>query len=127
MFLSAHPDLYTKDIHQALKFYRDLLGFKQTFQFPKEGEPEHVELRLGDSMIAITTNTAAAIGGVSAPTPGHPFQLTVWADDADEEISRLQEAGVPVIIDTHDHKAGNRRAYVTHPDGNWVAIVSRKK
>ncbi|PTX55022.1 glyoxalase/bleomycin resistance protein/dioxygenase superfamily protein [Melghirimyces profundicolus] len=41
-------------------------------------------------------------------------------------INRLREAGVPVVIAPEDQKTGNRRAYVTDPDGNWVAIVSHK-
>ncbi|GGH86901.1 lactoylglutathione lyase [Pullulanibacillus pueri] len=127
MFLSAYPHVYTQDINQALRFYRDLLGFKQTFQFPDKGQPDHVELRLGDSVIALTTNDAVKDDGVSAPTPGHPFQLTVWAEAADQAVEHLREAGVPVVIETHDHMSGNRRAYVTDPDDNWIAIVSRKK
>lgn len=127
MFLSAYPHLYTSDINQALVFYRDLLEFEQTFQFPDKGVPEHVELRLGDSVIALSSYAAAEKDSVSRPTPGHPFQLTVWAEDADQATDHLREAGVPVVIESEDHKAGNRRAYVTDPDGNWLAIVSREK
>ncbi|MED4207609.1 VOC family protein [Neobacillus mesonae] len=127
MFLSAFPNLYTSDINRSLTFYRDLLEFEETFRFPDKGEPEHVELRLGDSMIALTTYTAAKEGSVSAPTPGHPFELTIWAEDADQAINRLRAAEVPVVIEPKVHKAGVRRSYVSDPDGNWLAIVSRNK
>ncbi|WP_066399580.1 VOC family protein [Neobacillus mesonae] len=127
MFLSAFPNLYTSDINRSLTFYRDLLEFEETFRFPDKGEPEHVELRLGDSMIALTTYAAAKEGSVSAPTPGHPFELTIWAEDADQAVNRLRVAEVPVVIEPKVHKAGVRRSYVSDPDGNWLAIVSRNK
>ncbi|WP_409271556.1 VOC family protein [Neobacillus sp. SCS-31] len=127
MFLSVFPSLYTADINRSLKFYRDLLEFEETFRFPDTGEPEHVELRLGNSMIALTTYEAAKEGSVSSPTPGHPFELTIWAEDADQAIDRLRSAEVPVIIEPKVHKAGITRAYVSDPDCNWIAIVSRKK
>ncbi|MCG7346282.1 VOC family protein [Sporosarcina sp. ACRSL] len=126
MFLSAFPSLYTSDINSSLTFYRDLLEFEETFRFPDTGEPEHVELRLGNSLIALTTYAAAKEGSVSAPTTGHPFELTIWAEDAEHAINRLREAEVPVLIEPKVHNAGIRRSYVSDPDGNWVAIVSRK-
>lgn len=125
MFLSAFPNLYTLDINRSLTFYRDILEFEETFRFPAEGDPEHVELRLGDSMIALTTYAAAKEGSVSAPTPGHPFEISIWAENAGEAINRLREAGVSVVIEPKVHKAGVHRAYVSDPDGNWIAIVSR--
>jgi len=46
MFTSAFVDLYTRDIEAGIRFYRDLLGFKETFRTPLEGTPEHVELKI---------------------------------------------------------------------------------
>ncbi|TLS36020.1 VOC family protein [Pseudalkalibacillus caeni] len=127
MFLSAFPSLYTTDINRSLRFYRDLLEFEETFRFPDKGEPEHVELRLGDSMIALVTYAVAKEASVSAPTPGHPFELTIWTEDTNQAINRLRRAAVPVILEPKDHVAGIRRAYVSDPDDNWLAIVSRNK
>jgi len=127
MFLSTFPSLYTSDINQSLTFYRDLLEFEETFRFPDKGEPEHVELRLGDSLIALTTYAAAKEGSVAAPTPGHPFELTIWAEDVYQAINHLRESAVPVVIEPKEHKAGVHRAYVSDPDGNWLSIVSRNK
>lgn len=127
MFSSAFPSLYVTDIHQSLTFYRDLLEFEETFRFPDKGEPEHVELRLGNSLIALTTHAAAKEGSVDAPTPGHPFELCIWSENAYLAINRLRESGVPVLIEPKEHKAGVHRSYVSDPDGNWIAIVSRNK
>jgi lactoylglutathione lyase len=119
------PHLYTSDIKRAIAFYRDQLGFIQTFQFPPEGTPEHVELRVGEVVLGISVREALReIVGLPAPTPGNPMELTVWCDSVAEALAELRAAGAPVLVEPYDHPAGHRRAYVTDPDGNWVALVS---
>lgn len=39
MFISAFVNLYTNDIEAGIRFYRDLLGFVETFRAPKDGIP----------------------------------------------------------------------------------------
>jgi len=46
MYVTALVNLYTRDIEVGLHFYRDLLGFVETFRTPPKASPEHVELRL---------------------------------------------------------------------------------
>jgi lactoylglutathione lyase len=121
MFTSSMPNLYSVDVAAAADFYRDVLDFNQTYQFPPAGPPRHVELRLGSSMLAISSHTA--IGEVGLPSPGHTHELVVWCDDIDAAIARLRSAGAPILVEPHDHVAGHRRAYVADPDGNWLALV----
>jgi lactoylglutathione lyase len=117
------PNIYTRDIEAAVRFYRDQLGFAQTFQFPASGPAEHVELRLGDSLVAVSTRAAAVRAGVE-PTSGNPFELVVLTDDVDADVARLRAVGVPVLVEPHDHESGHRRAYVGDPDGVLVALGS---
>jgi lactoylglutathione lyase len=124
--LSVMPHLYVADVGRAAAFYRDLLGGTQTFQHPAEGPAEHVELRLGGTVIALTSRGAVLREGLPAPTAGHPLELTVECDDADRAVAAMRAAGTPVIKEPHSHFSGHRRAYVTDPDGNWVALISRE-
>jgi lactoylglutathione lyase len=39
MFTTALVNLYTSDIGAGLRFYRDCLGFEETFRTPTEGTP----------------------------------------------------------------------------------------
>ena len=121
------PNLYTSDIDRAVAFYRDLLGGKQTFRTPAEGTPEHVELRLGDVIIALTSRGAVPRQGLPEPTSGHPLELVVECDSADEAVAALRAAGTPVIVEPYSHLSGHRRAYVADPDGNWVAVISKER
>lgn len=124
--MSAMPNLYTADMERAASFYCDLLGGTQTFRTPAEGLAEHVELRLGDVIIAITSRDAVPRQGLPAPTAGHPMELVVGCDSTDHTIAALRAAGTPVLVEPYSHFAGHRRAYVADPDGNWIVIVSKE-
>lgn len=124
-FISLMPNLYVADVDRAVAFYRDLLCSTQSFQSPAQGAAEHVELRLGDVTIAISSRDAVAEQGLPAPTAGHPLELVVWCDSVDAAVAALRTAGTPVVVEPYDHTGGHRRAYVADPDGNWVALVSK--
>jgi lactoylglutathione lyase len=53
MFQELFPILVTADLPRALGFYRDLLGFEVSYQFPPDGEPAYVALDLGRSHLGI--------------------------------------------------------------------------
>jgi lactoylglutathione lyase len=126
MFRSALVNLYTRDIEAAVGFYRDLLGFTETFRTPETGLPEHVELSLAGFTLGLgTVEAARRAHGVDA-SPGHPtMALVVWSDDVDIAFDRLTAAGVPVEQPPHDTGNGNRNALLHGPDGTLVEIVSK--
>ena len=127
MFVNGFVNVYTGNIEAALHFYRDLLGFRETFRTPKEGTPEHVELRLGDFRIGLSTVEAAnRVHGIDA-SPGSPaMSIVIWADDADAAFETLVSAGSPVEQPPHDTGNNNRNALLRDPDGNLVEIVSKR-
>lgn len=126
MFVSVLVNLYTGDIEAGLRFYRDLLGFAETFRTPVEGVPEHVELQLNGFTLGLgTVEAAKRVHGVDAE-PGSPAMvLVVWTDDIDGAYERLSAAGVPVLQPPHDTGNNNRNAMLRDPDGNLVEIVAR--
>ncbi len=126
MFASGFVNLYTVDIEAGLHFYRDLLGFEETFRTPEEGTPEHVELTLHGFALGLgTVQAAKRVHGVDA-SPGTPAMvLVVWTDDVDRAFEHLRSAGVPVVHAPHDTGNNNRSALLRDPDGNLVEIVSK--
>jgi lactoylglutathione lyase len=125
-FLSVMPNLYVADVEASAAFYRDLLGGTETFRLPAFGPAAHVELRVGDVVLAVTSRAEVEPQGLPAPSAGHPFELVVWCDSADDAVAGLRAAGVPVLVEPASHVSGNRRAYVADPDGNWIAVVSKE-
>jgi catechol 2,3-dioxygenase-like lactoylglutathione lyase family enzyme len=127
MFATPMVNLYTHDIEAGIRFYRDLLGFEEAFRTPREGIPEHVELRLNGFTIGLgTVEAARRVHGVEA-APGSPAMvLVVWADDVDEAYGELVSAGVPAVQPPHDTGNSNRNALLRDPDGNLVEIVAKR-
>lgn len=127
MFTSPLVNLYTRDIEAGLRFYRDLLGFTETFRTPSEGVPSHVELRLDGFTVGLgTVEAARRVHGVEAE-PGSPAMvLVVWTDDVDRAYQALVAAGVPAVQPPHDTGNNNRNALLRDPDGNLVEIVAKR-
>ena len=126
VFVTGFVNLYTRDIAAGLRFYRDLLGFTETFRAPAEGVPEHVELKLNGFMIGLgTVEAAKRVHSVEA-APGSPAMvLVLWTDDVDKACADLAAAGVPVLQPPHDSGNNNRNALLRDPDGNLVEIVTK--
>jgi lactoylglutathione lyase len=126
MFVNGFVNLYTDDIEAGLHFYRDLLGFEETFRAPLDGAPEHVELTLNGFTLGLgTVEAAKRVHDVDA-SPGTPaLVVVVWAEDVDLAFERLVSAGVPVLQPPHDTGNNNRNALLRDPDGNLVEIVGK--
>jgi lactoylglutathione lyase len=127
MFAAALVNLYTNDIEAGLRFYRDRLGFEETFRTPRDGTPTHVELRLNGFTLGLgTVEAARRVHGVEA-APGTPAMvLVVWTDDVDEAYRELVAAGTPAVQPPHDTGNNNRNALLRDPDGNLVEIVAKR-
>ena len=123
--MSPLVNIFTADIEAGLRFYRDLLGFEETFRTPTEGTPEHVELRLDGFCVGLgTVEAARRVHGIE-PTPGSPAsELVFWTDSVDQAYAELAAAGVPTLKPPHDRGA-NRNALVADPDGNLVGLVQK--
>ena len=121
-YLEALVTIYSADIRRAMDFYGRLLGLAETYRFPKEGEPEHVEFRLGSATIAVSSPAGLQTHGMPPATPGHPFELGIQTDDVDTAVSELRAAGVTIIKDPSMSPAGIRYAYIADPDGTWISL-----
>jgi lactoylglutathione lyase len=127
MFTDALVNFYTYDIDAGLRFYRDLLGFTETFRTPIEGTPEHVELRLNGFTLGLgTVEAARRVHGVDAVPGSAAMVLVVWTGDVDAAYEKLIAAGTPAVQPPHDTGNNNRNALLRDPDGNLVEIVAKR-
>lgn len=126
MFVDGLVNLYTCDIEAAMHFYRDLLGFAETFRTPVDGVPEHVELQVKGFTVGLGTVEAARKRHGVEPSPGSPAMvLVVWTDDVDRAYGELVAAGAPAVQPPHNTANNNRSALLRDPDGNLVEIVAK--
>jgi catechol 2,3-dioxygenase-like lactoylglutathione lyase family enzyme len=126
-FLSAVTTIYSSDIAKATDFYSRVLGFQETYRFPREGAPEHVEFRVGGATIAVSSAAGLRSHNMLAATPGHPFELGFETDDVDATVSELRTRGVTIMKEPSMSPAGIRYAYIVDPDGTWISLYRSKK
>jgi lactoylglutathione lyase len=112
-FTEAFPIITVADLPAALAFYRDQLGFRVAYQFPPEGEPVFVTLKLGTSELGIGTDENAG------------FELCVYADDCDAAVAQLREAGAEILEEPVDQPWGERMARLRDPAGHRILLLSR--
>ena len=126
MFVSAFVNLYTRDIEAGLRFYGDLLGFRETFRTPTEGTPNTSSSTLNGFGLGLgTVEAAQRVHGVET-SPGSPAMVVVvWTDDADAAFELLTSHGAPVVQPPHNTGNNNRNALLRDPDGNLVEIVAK--
>lgn len=117
MFNDLFPIISTPDMLRALAFYRDVLGGEVEYQFPPEGEPGYVGMKIGGGQLGIALAPHAASGA-----GGQRLALWVYADSCDEAVERLRAGGATVTEEPADQPWGERVARVLDPDGNEVIV-----
>ena len=130
IFRDANTILYVEDLAASLEFYRDVLGFAETYRFPPGDAAEFVALSLGGAttsgiaLAAVTDGQIGAHGQVIRPQAGRQFELCVYTDDVDRAIDWLRSRGVPVLVAPADQPWGERMAYVADPGGHPVMVCA---
>jgi lactoylglutathione lyase len=123
MFTEMFPILTTRDMQLALAFYRDLLEAKVDYQFPPDGEPVYVGMRLASTHFGIGLD--AGDRPAQEVASERWIELWVYADDCDAALERLRAAGVTIVDEPVDQPWGERVAKVEDPDGHRIYVASR--
>ena len=115
----GHVHLKVADIERALPFYRDILGFEETFR-----RPGAVFLSAGGYHHHIGLNTWDSLGG-TPPPPGHTGLyhsafLFPNRKALAQVLKRLVDAGYP-LTGASDHGV-SEALYLDDPDGNGVEL-----
>jgi lactoylglutathione lyase len=121
-FLKSLVTLYASNIARSMDFYGRMLGMEETYRFPRTGAAEHVEYGVCGATIAVSSADGVRSHGLPPATPGHPFEIGLKTDDVDALVAELRVAGVAVLLEPRDSPAGNRYAYISDPDGNWISL-----
>jgi lactoylglutathione lyase len=120
VFTEAFPIVGTADLPRLIAFYRDVVGFVQTYRFPSDGDAEFVALRLGASELGL-----AADPKVGNPALSRRWELCIYADDCDTAVQVLRAGGATLVEEPANQPWGERSARVTDPDGNTLLVLSR--
>ncbi len=117
-----HIAFSVKDRAKSIKFYEELLGFKQYYEHdvPVPVVEKIVYLKLGETVLELIHMPDGPMN--------KGFHFCLESDNFDEDYNRLINAHVPV--DTEPHIAGARelgeenwrRALFVGPDGEMIEI-----
>jgi lactoylglutathione lyase len=124
----AQINYYVVDVETATRFYTEHFGFAETFRTPKQGKPEHVEVRLGPLTLGLASREAAqSVHGLPVGPAGGSLrvELVLWTDDIDGIYAQLVAEGVRSLKPPHNFEESLRSASLVDPDGNPVQIVMR--
>ena len=117
----GHVVFYVKDLKQSLRFYRDLLGFKEVGQIFDGAAAALTSGRTHHELLLIQ------VGDAPGPPPGRRrglYHIGIKIGDSLEELrgakNELERAGV-TIDGMSDHTV-SQSLYVHDPDGNEVEL-----
>jgi catechol 2,3-dioxygenase-like lactoylglutathione lyase family enzyme len=113
-----HAVVYVRDVARALRFYRDLLGFKLIEDFGHEGVLVYARLRApgGDGTIAL--HQAGAGSSVSSDGVHLYFEVP----DLDDFCRELQRKHFYITRLPTLMPWGWRHAYLNDPDGHEISL-----
>jgi catechol 2,3-dioxygenase len=116
----GHVHLKVSDLEQALRFYRDVLGFELTQRYGRQA----AFLSAGGYHHHIGLNTWESAGGSPPPAGStglyHLAILYPSRADLAGALRRLLEAGIP-LEGASDHGV-SEALYLRDPDGNGVEL-----
>jgi lactoylglutathione lyase len=130
VFENPQINLYVADVEVSARFYREHFGFVETFRAPKQGRPDHIELRLGGLVLGFGSIEALReVHGVEVSSGGPPRgEVVLWTDDVDSAYADLTAKGVTELSPPHDFLGTTLRAtWFADPDGNPVHLVMRRR
>jgi Predicted ring-cleavage extradiol dioxygenase len=123
----GHLVLYVRDLERSVRFYRDVLGWRQIL--PAEGTPAgpfaafsapsgrtHHELLL----IEVGPDAAALPQGRRVGLYHFGLKVGDSDDELREALRTVREAGVP-ILGASDHTV-THSLYIADPDGNEIEL-----
>ena len=115
-----HVALHVAEPVAAAQYYIDTFGFEKVLESPSKGGHTIVYIRLGDSMIEMTTRP----GG----EPMSGFHLCLQPIDFDKAMDDLKAKNLPLVTDARPTtprgplEAGWRRAVFGGPHGELIEI-----
>jgi lactoylglutathione lyase len=118
------PILACRDLGRARDFYVAVLGGREQYRFPGQGEPVYLTLQVGDSTLGLADGTGSTAYGESAfPATGHPVDLCVYVDDLDATLAAAPRNGGALVADAADMPWGERVGWIRDTEGVHILVI----
>lgn len=106
----AVPVLQVSGLEAAVRFYCDVLGFKEDFRFG-----DYAGIRSGEAYLHLCAHRTwkRPIGGAS---------VSIFCDEVDQYCAEIRTRGASILLDPTDEPYGMRDFIVSDPDGNLLTF-----
>ena len=119
----GHLALKVRDLDKSLDFWRDRVGFQEMQRLKRDnGETWLVYLRITDEQY-LELFPGAATDQAPGEEANGVLHICLDIVDLDEEIERLQKAGVTIVSPIKGGIDNNRGAWIHDPDGNRIELM----
>jgi PhnB protein len=123
--------LIVRNAADAIEFYKRAFGAEECMRIPgPDGKTiGHAELKIGDSMVMLADEVAAAMESpIFARSPqtlgGNTFCFCMYVENVDAAFQRAVEAGATVTRPLENKFYGDRVGMVVDPYGHQWALMS---
>jgi PhnB protein len=110
------PYLIVKGAAQAIEFYTNAFGAKETYRMEDGGRIGHAEIQIGESKIMLADEHPEM--GYLGPQGRSPVTLVINTADTDAMFARAVAAGAKVEREPKTQFYGDRNAGVIDPFGH---------
>ena len=118
------PILACRDLPAARDFYLAVLGGREAYRFPEEGDPVYLTLEIGGSTIGLSDGRGrTAYGEPALPASGHPVDLCVYVDDLDAVLAAAPRHGGALVAEAAEMPWGERVGWIRDLDGIHVLVI----
>lgn len=119
----GHLALKVHDLDKSLDFWRDRVGFREMDRLRRDdGTTWLVYLRITDTQFLELFPDAATDRSPGEEANG-VLHICLDIEDLDEEIARLEKAGVKIVSPIKGGIDNNRGAWIHDPDGNRIELM----
>jgi uncharacterized glyoxalase superfamily protein PhnB len=115
------PFMRYRNAPRAIQFLNEAFGFEKLMVVPgdKEGEIGHAELRLGTSVLMVSSYRNAAPEKTAPPVEASQG-LYILVDDPDAHHERAKAAGAQIVMSPYNTDYGSREYSARDPEGfSW--------
>ena len=120
--MKLEPMIYTADIEESIKFYRDVLGFEVEEYYPDNENPTWVCIRIGNDRFGIG-KTFSDIQHKLHPrgVDGSGVQFYIRVEDVDRLYVEFRNE-LEIIDDIENKSWGDREFTFKDPNGYTIEI-----
>ena len=120
----SHATVWVRNQQEALEFYREAFGAKETYRLPMGDKIGHAEIQIGDSFVMLA-DEMPEMGHLGPNSRGGPTSsIVLYVEDVDSSFKKAVEAGAKEQRPVRQEFWGDRMGTLTDPFGHQWSLAT---